>query len=307
MKTFLHVLACLTLCCPPLFGVDENVCIPAPQALVTVPSWNAQPGGLYIPSKGHFHCLIVFAQFPDDSLDINHPEWPKDQPPRLMNQWIDSVVTSIPTPYSMTDYFSEMSRGQFQFTGKTRFMIAPRTRAQYRALGLSRRAIHTEILQALDTAMDFSEFDRWDPEGDYLQIERPDKIVDLVMIIWRNIADDIGISQAKNDIINGLDFRFDQADLGYGDIAVDVGAGNRIIKMGWGMSGNILNGASITIRKPFTRTPFVSEMQTCIHEVGHELLGGNEYHVGFGFWGMVSRQHSIGQCLSASCHTQCKE
>lgn len=287
MKHLLSIYAVLLLHTVTLVALstEQNICIGQPQIV----AWNGQQGGLYLPSQGLVHGLVIFAQFPDDSLDINHPEWQKNQPPRQMGEWVDSIWTGNPTPYSMTDYFNQMSFGRFKFTAKKRFVIAPRTREQYRALGLSRADIHREIIQILDSTMDFSEFDRWDPEAPYIQIERQDKIVDLVMVVWRNVIDDLPTDSLKTLFRDKLDFRYDQSDLGStGLIPVDVGAGNYWVPTGWGMNGNTPNGVAITMRKTFTRTPFMSEMQTCIHEVAHNLIAGNQCHIGFGHWGMVS-------------------
>jgi M6 family metalloprotease-like protein len=284
-----YLLCCIVLCLwsSPLHAQSflsygqENICVALPQSA----AWGGQRNGLYIPSRGDFHGLIIFAQFPDDSLEIGHPEWPKDQPPARMNTWVDSVWTRNPTPYSMTDYFNQMSFGQFRFTCKTRFIVAPRTRQQYRDLGMQRGDIHAELIRMLDSTMDFAEFDRWTLNAaPYVQYEQPDKVVDYVMVVWRNTSEDIIDPQLRRDLINDLDFRFDQADLGLRtDVPVDVGAGNRRVTFGWGTPG-----AGITLRKPLMRNPFMYVMQTCIHETAHYFLGGNEMHSGFGFWAMLS-------------------
>lgn len=248
---------------------------------------NDQLGGRYLTAHGTVNALVIFAQFPDDSLDIDHPEWPKNQPPARFHTWIDSVWTPQSTPFSMTDYFDQMSLGAFRFIGKTRFVVAPRTRREYLELGMNRGDIHRELLEQLDQTMDFAEFDRWDPEGEYQHIERPDGIVDMVLVLWRNILDDIPTSEAKDNVREKMDFTWDIEDLGYGKDAV-VDNGQRRVRMYYGMEGTAPKGSGLTLRKPPTRIPFMSVMQTCIHEVAHYLLGANEYHAGFGFWGMLS-------------------
>lgn len=246
-----------------------------------------QRGGLYITARGTVNALVIFAQFPDDSLDREHGEWPINQPPQRIGTWIDSVWTGSPTPYSMTDYFNEMSLGTYRFIGKARYVIAPHTRKEYMELGMKRADIHRELLQKLDATTDFSEFDRWDPEGDYKHIERPDGIVDMVLVIWRNVLTEIPNAEHRDSVRSRLDFANDIEDLGFGPpVPVDNGA--RVVAMGYGMNGTTPIGSGLTVRKPLTRIPFLSVMQTSIHEVGHYLLGWNEYHVGFGFWGMLS-------------------
>lgn len=249
------------------------------------PSWNGSPGGKYLPSHGTLKTLIIFAQFPDDSLDVDHAEWPKNAAPRLLNTWIDSVDSSTPTPGTLTDYFHQMSLGKFHLIGTTRSVIAPRTRQEYKKLGFTRREIHKEIIERLDSTMDFAEFDRWDYEGEYNHVERPDGIVDLMSVIWRNVADDI---PAQYNMNHAFGFIGDEADLGFGDpLPVDSGA--RSIRMSYGNTQtNEPAGSGLTMSKTFTRSPIETLMKVHIHEIGHYLMGGMEYHTGFGCWGMVA-------------------
>lgn len=253
-------------------------------------SWNGQPGGKYLPSHGTVRALLVFAQFPDDSLDTNHAEWPKGKPPKRLHTWVDSVATPTPTPLSLTDYFHQMSLGRFHFIGKTRSVIAPHTRREYRERGFSRRDIHKELIEQLDSTMDFAEFDQWTTQGEYNHHPQPDSIVDMLIIIWRNITDDIPAQYGN--MRDAFGFIGDEADLGFGAPVV-VDSGNRVVNMGFGVNyaGNHTYkpaGSGITMSKTFTRVAIQSVMQTNIHEIGHYLMGGMEYHTGFGCWGMVS-------------------
>lgn len=252
-------------------------------------SWNASPGGKYLPSHGTVRALFIFAQFPDDSLDVDHTEWPKGQPPRLLNQWVDSIETGPPTPGTLTDYFHQMSLGAFRLVGVTRSMTAARTRQEYKKLGLSRRDIHRELIEQLDSTMDFAAFDRWDYEGEYSHVERPDSIVDMICIIWRNIADDI---PAQYNMQHAFGFIGDEADLGFG-AALPVDGGARFVRMSYGSTGRHSGspspaGSGLTMSKTFTRNPIEILMKINIHEIGHYLMGGMEYHTGFGCWGMVA-------------------
>jgi M6 family metalloprotease-like protein len=295
MRTCILILLTIMTSGFPLLAqlTETHLCVQQPfMPAETITNQNGQPGGLFIPSRGLINALIVFAQFPDDSLDINHPEWPRNQPPRLMNQWVDSIWTSTPTPYSMTDYYNQMSMGQFRFIGKTRFVIAPRTRQEYLSLGMKRGDIHAELFQKLDSTLDFAEFDHWHLEDEYLHREQSDKIVDLVIVIWRNINEDIRDPQQKNNMRRDLVFPGDQTELGNPGQQLFVDNGNRIIKMWYGIDSSTGTkrqaGSGPVLTKNYLKNSFLSMMKTCIHETGHYLLGGNEYHVGLGFWGMIS-------------------
>lgn len=295
MKTFLILLCILCTTALNLWSqATENIlCVQQPlTSTIAETNWHGQPGGVFLPSKGLINALIIFAQFPDDSLNITHPEWPKDQPPRLMRQWVDSVWTGNPTPYSMTDYYNQMSLSQFRFIGKTRFVIAPRTRQEYLSLGMKRGDIHAELLQKLDSTIDFAEFDRWHLEDEYLHHEQADKVVDLVIVIWRNINEDITDPLQKNNMRRDLVFPGDQTELGNYRQQLLVDNGNRIVRMWYGIdSSNGTKqqaGSGPVLTKPYLLNSFLSIMKTCIHETGHYLIGGNRYHVGLGFWGMIS-------------------
>lgn len=71
-------------------------------------TYSGQIGGLALPSEGNIHVLIIFVKFPDDNYTGNS-SWPKGGSPWNMNQWVDQTWSQNPTPYSMTDYFNQMS------------------------------------------------------------------------------------------------------------------------------------------------------------------------------------------------------
>ncbi len=255
-------------------------------------SWNGQPGGKYLPSTGALRTLIVFAEFPDDSLDPGNAEWPKGIPPRRMAGWVDSAWSDIPTPWSLTDYFGQMSLGTFRLTGITRHVITPKTRSAYRALRKTRKDIHRDIIEQLDSTINFAEFDNWTLTGEYNHKEQPDGIVDLIIIIWRNIDDDIdAAAQKPPGMRSSFGFIGDEADLGFG-MPVLVDEGRRMVKMSYGIEHTTGNtetaGSGVTLSKAYTHVAHESMLQTTIHEIGHYLMGGMEYHTGFGCWGMVS-------------------
>lgn len=150
--------------------------------------WNGQIGGYALPSEGTIRVLFVFAQFPDDNHDISNPTWVKGQAPTNMQSWVDQSWSANPTQGSMTHYFNEMSFNKLKFIGKTVSVITPHTRQWYLNNSKNRGFIHKEIIQQLDQTWDFAQFDNWDYEGDYNHINRPDGIVDMIFMVWRNIA-----------------------------------------------------------------------------------------------------------------------
>lgn len=258
-------------------GDGETECV-----LSKTTSWNGQIGGYALPSEGTINVLFIFAQFPDDNYDKSNLTWIKGQAPANMQSWVDQTWSSNPTEGSMTHYFNEMSFNKLKFTGKEVSVITPHSRAWYLANNKNRGYIHKEIIEQLDETWDFGEFDNWDYEGDYNHINRPDGIIDMIFIVWRNVANDFPSDSVKI-VFQKLNMgRY--ADLGGSPITVDNG--QRTIKTGfWPDTTNkIPGGSGATMTDWFTEDMF----RFCIHEFGHYLQGGNDQHVGYGFWGLLS-------------------
>ena len=125
---------------------------------------------------------------------------------------------------------------------------------------------------------DFAEFDTWDYNGNYNHSNQPDGIVDMVFVVSRNIANEYS---NPAPIYNALNMgRY--GDLGGSQFTVDNGL--RTIKTGFWPIGNSPGGSGATMTDWFTEDMF----RFCIHEFGHYLEGGNDQHVGYGFWGLLS-------------------
>lgn len=114
-----------------------------------------------------------------------------------MQGWVDQTWSSNPTQGSMTHYFNDMSFNKLKFIGKTVSVVTPQSRAYYLANNKKRGDIHTQIIQQIDQTWDFAQFDNWDYEGNYTHTNRQDGIVDMVFIVWRNIASDLFKSKSN--------------------------------------------------------------------------------------------------------------
>lgn len=201
-----------------------------------------------------------------------------------MNNWVDQTWSSTPTQGSLTHYFNEMSGNKLHFIGKEVHFVAPHTRNWYMTNYTSNRRgnIQKEIIQQLDETWDFAEFDNWDFVSDYNHNNTADTYVDMIIFVWRNIADEYSGS-ARTQMLQNFNFTSNFGDLGYvGDINVDDGA--RKVKTNYGGYNSLPLGSGVTVRNYLTEDPF----RNAIHEFSHYLLGGNEMHNGFGFWGMLS-------------------
>jgi M6 family metalloprotease-like protein len=242
-----------------------------PQQRITKIS-DDQPGGIFLPSEGRVHTLSIFIQFPDDDFDPGNAQWRKNDVPQRIkeNTWIDAEWTGKPTEWSITDYFNVMSFGKLKFTGKSISITAPRTRQWYQDNGKRLSDIHRDIIEEADKKIDFAEFDRWTRIKNFEHKEAPDGIVDFVFFIWRNINLDLPGEEAPQTL----------SKLGFGwlgisgvhDVSVDNG------------KRKINSTSGVTIQDFFSKDPF----WFCVHEFGHYLVGGNEYHNGQGFWALLN-------------------
>jgi len=242
-------------------------------------NYNNQLGGYVLPSEGTLKILIIFAQFPDDNYDTQNSAWVKGQFPVNMQNWLDETWTSNPTPWSLTDYFNQMSLGRLRVIGKEASVITPHTREWYLQNSKNRYDIHKEIIQQLDQTLDFAQFDNWTKTWNsstqwYVHSNVPDGKVEFICIVWRNIAMEYNPTD-RNIIMTNLNMGW-YGSLAYGS-NYNVDGGQRTIVMSD-------TGSGATIADYFYKDAF----RFTIHEFAHYLLGGNEFHNGHGFWAMLS-------------------
>ena len=238
-----------------------------------------QIGGYALSSEGIMNVLIIFCQFPDDNYNTTDPYWVKGQPPTNMSEWIDETWSNTPTEGSLTHYFNTMSFEKFKFIGKTEWVISPHTRQWYLDEGWKRGDIHKEIIQNLDQTLDFAQFDNWDLDSPYFHSNQPDNIVEMIIMIWRNIALEFPPSQSSE--INSLLNMSNYGSLGGTPFTVDNGA--KTIKTGFFPNGSIPGGSGITVTNLMNH----KSIRHTLHEFAHYLMGGNTYHTGNCFWGML--------------------
>ncbi len=251
-----------------LLAADNPDCVDATTALTT------HIGGRYKTASGNLHILIIFAQFLDDNYQPTNSYWPVDSDPANMNNWVDQTWSSNPTQGSLTHYFNEMSGDRLKVTGECISVTTQHTRNYYIGNSLNRGDIHEEILTDLDATKDFADFDNWDYVSEFNHNDVPDGIIDMIVFVWRNIAADR--SNPEQDKVD-LNFTHSFGSIGGSDFTLD--GGTRTVGTGFGG-----NESGVTINTYLQADPF----RNVIHEFSHYLFGNNDYHNGFGFWGMLS-------------------
>lgn len=93
--------------------------------------------------------------------------------------------------YTISDYFCEMSMGDYDVIGDEVFLITPYTETQCKGFGWSRPQMNRYILQYLDQTQDieWDLYDNWDKVGNNWIFGQPDGEAEMIMIVYRNLPD----------------------------------------------------------------------------------------------------------------------
>jgi hypothetical protein len=163
-----------------------------------------ESGGAYKPertnsypnttSESVFRILIVFWQYDNDTIDVYNPNWPSGSPPVYMDNllspdrvddtdWWNSYDEETE---KMSDYWMEISRGNYHFVGETRHIILDHPWYWYKDNG-NLAAVNSEIYDKLDAdqTLDWSRFDNWTYQNgtyDYT----PDDKIDMIYVVHRS-------------------------------------------------------------------------------------------------------------------------
>ena len=239
-------------------------------------------GGIHITAQGTLRVLIVFASFPDDEMP--NPYWPAHSPPRDMGMFIDPDTTRSPAPFNLTNYFRQMSLGQFHFIGDAIWVETSHASSEY--LNGSFGRANTSVLQErVDPIVDFTQYDNWTNGGDYVNLHTPDGQVDMIIMVWRtNLFEFVG-----------------EASLGYKPAIL---ADGKRIEMGFPDNLAAPLGSGVTCEYLYGDDP-LRVMKTIAHEVGHWLLGGAHPYNGstlsgkHQYWGMLCPGQRTSSCANA--------
>lgn len=252
-----------------------------------------QVGGQWISARDTVHVLVVFVQFPDDNYDTTYSLWPTYPSlgiypgPTFMSEYIDSVPSQLTTNGNLTHYCRDMSLGRFTLTGKTRFVVTPQTHQWYLNNNWNRWLINKQVLGILDSALEFSQFDRWKRYGEYDNRREPDSWVDMVFVIYRRVESAAALS-----------FYGAEASLGYArnyppynePTWFYVDGGQRRIGHGHPVFGDPGSGTTSVIGGAGDSWFGLLPYRVQIHEFAHHWMthGANYGHNGGGFWGMLN-------------------
>jgi M6 family metalloprotease-like protein len=247
----------------------------------------SQRGGKYITSMGNLKVLVVFAKFKDDTS--SHQYWPTDSYPSEMGNFIDPNMQKGSTNFlNLTNYYRQMSFGNFEVTGKTVGAETPYPRNHYireNSTYPNGLLANKHILQVIDDSIDYRKFDNWRYESDHFHFYESDGIVDMVVVIWRGLT--LTEKWCGEASLGG----------GPGFLVED----NQVkILMGFGgETSRGIYGSGVTIQYWGERNP-ERNFKNVIHEIAHWLIHGEHPYNEFNhtFWGMLT-PGSEGICANA--------
>ena len=235
---------------------------------------------VFTPETGKFfRVLIIYITFPDDNtegpetniwdppsgdpLEPSRPMNPYQPDGRLIDTSEHSSSINFMTRYSeytYSDYFCEMSQGNFDFIGDEVKVLLPRNASQYRADTTKYDSINKiALLRADSLGISFARYDNWNnSNGSY----GSDGNVDFVIYHYRYVP--------------GNDYTWFYQDPGVGgstnpgvNISLD---GKNINKGAWGI-GNLYNTTRTQIVIEHEFTHFIQDFSHPDINGSHVILG----------------------------------
>ena len=133
------------------------------------------------PLQGQYlRIMIIYVRFPDDNLQGDqmngasvwwNPSWERPLNPYTSdNKLIDSAEGDHNIPfmdryrnYTLSDYFCEMSMGEFDVIGDEFYVTLPLTSVEYKERGYNCSEINSEAIKLVDSLfnIDFKRYNNW--------------------------------------------------------------------------------------------------------------------------------------------------
>jgi len=226
------------------------------------------------------HSLVIFARFQDEAGESSPPAW-------------SAQLFDPDLPGSLTHFYNEMSRGQFELTGTAlpRVYVSRSPTVEYLAPAIGQVGgfgrLVTEVLQAADAEVDFGQFDNDGPDG-VPNSGDDDGYVDFLFVVMQSTPSRFVISDADGIEQLGLytDYSTRDASARGGTIRVRSDGHPQVV------GGTIQRGRH-----------FAEAVGTMAHEFGHSLglpdlydtghvsSGATQYpaedSAGIGYWGLM--------------------
>ncbi len=226
------------------------------------------------PVTGRVHAVALFGRFADQ-------ERPGNAPPGFAEDLFDPGL-----PGSVTHFYSEMSRGQYEITGS----VLPK---EYSAAGPASDYISpvegergrfgeyvTELLAASDREVDYSQFDNDGPDG-VPDSGDDDGIVDFLFVITRSAPPGFIIRNATGIASLGLStssYRTDDRGANGGFIRIDKGVTQQ---------GSNFAAAAGNMCHEFAHTLGLLDLYDTDVLQAQEQIPPSRQSAGIGSWGLM--------------------
>ena len=254
---------------------DEAVC---PILTINPKAPASQTGGKYKPASNlpgqYFRVLVVFVQFESDNRP--NSSWNPGQLPTWADDFINSQTLSEYTDMTISDYWDEMARGNYDFIGDVypQLVILP-PESYYYQNNKTYADCNRDVLTQIDPYVNFSLYDNWKlVSGQFIfSPGNSDKLVDMILMIYRNPSEDpnpawFGGGYGNFSGISMLGFSSEF-------VTNDLNSVGQTIKVNGGLGSS---GSGLTIRTGLAGHYGV--MGLCNHEFGHYLFGYD--HISWG-------------------------
>jgi M6 family metalloprotease-like protein len=274
MKSFLIILINLVVNTFLISQTPEPGC---EISLLKQGSISSGQGGKYLTASGDLKVLVVFAKFKDDTS--SHQYWPADSYPSEMNNFIDPDMQTGSTHFmNLTNYYKQMSFGNFRVTGRAIGVETPYPMSHYiygNTKYPERWVANKAVLEAVDDSINYLQYDNWKYISDYHHNNVPDGKIDMIVVIWRGLV--------FSDSWNG------EMSLGYGQEFSVENHQKRILMCHGGDPATGSCGSGVTVQYWGERSP-ERNFKVVIHEIAHWLIQvAHPYNsVLHTFWGMLT-------------------
>lgn len=218
------------------------------------------------PAQGEFlRALIIYVTFPNDSATTEWNIWPPRSRPsnpytsdgRMIDHQENNTSIYFMDRYSQytySDFFCEMSLGQYDFIGDEYHIDLPQSSEFYRVAGYTYGSLNNLVLQLMNLTIDYTRYDKWRFDGtNWVYDENGNGTTEMVIINYRNIPNNANWGFIDNNpSAGGIDW-----------LGTTISLDNK----------NIEGVTALGLLNRTTRTQVIVEHEVCHRFFGHTSLG----------------------------------
>ncbi len=139
-------------------------------------------------TSAYLRCLVVFAEFKDDNSYPTSQNWPPGEPPIYIDEmFAETKNLNGYADYSISDYWDEISHGEFDVIADVYHIILP---YDYNHYNNDIYEVHRDVYKVLDTTLyvDWRRYDKWRWNINTQEYENiGDDYIDMMVIQHRSV------------------------------------------------------------------------------------------------------------------------